>query len=1371
MQEYALSENNNLRWTRRLDRPTTGCARLTGEDDIQDASVYQPNPSPLRSAALLLGLLGVALSARWFLDLDALTRYLPGSERAGIVTPLLFVGAAVCLQRASMDARSNRWITRLSAAGTFMLIALPLGYLFENATGIALGIDIVHSGVVPTPDSPYPGRLSPNAGVALLLAGLAFGLQRWRSTRAGRSAFLALALAVALIGVSALVGYLVGAETLYRVTSFNRMMPATAFGLSVLAAGLWLLDDASQAFDAQSLANSEHRIQRRSIAVITLVAVAGGVTGFAVMRDTFQQSLAKNMLLTATTNATSLAHAIDVSLWLPNTAAARPTLRQALGRLGKLPDDAAARDSLQKMADSLLTAELTGVQVLDANGALLAQSGTTVRDRAQLIQRIENAGLVADLAWNDGYVLFAENDVLVDGRSAGRIQTEQRLPLFDDVLADIRASSDTSDVVICGRTTDQAVCAPDRFGPNGFEMPVFDATGRPGLPVAKALLGERGVQFLRDRRGQNVLSAYAPIKDLGLGLAVQTDMATLYAPLRAPVNVLALALVAVVALAIYAQHSQVRPVIQQLAASEQRLKAILEDQTELVSLARADGELTYVNPAYARHFGLTPAQMVGQSLFDFVEPADREPVRQLIANVLSTGAIAKGENRMTTADGAERWVSWRNSVQRDESGQALLHSVGRDVTERRRAEDALRASQALLARMGRVAGVGGWEIDLQTGAHTWTEEALRIHEVEPDFVPAKESMLAFYTPESSAAIEAALQKGIERSESWDLEVQLVTAKGRPIWARVQGEAETQDGKPVRLVGAIQDITERKAADRTLGVLTAIFDATTDYVVQLDTQGRVTYMNPAGRRRTGVAPDASIAHRTLADFNPPQTLERYLSEVWPAALARGVWVGESMVWDAERREFPVSHIVIAHRDKNGRIEYLSALMRDISAAKEAEKALRDSEHRLRLVTDNLPVLISYLDRGLHFRFLNKTYQQWFGADAAPRIGMTVREFYGEQAWAGIEHHLRAGLEGRQLAYDREMVRPEGHRHVQVTVVPDRDANNNVAGLYTLISDVTSYREAQQALQESEARLRTIADALPMRVAFVDADERYRFNNLAYERGLGRPREELYGKTVRELLGETAYRSVQPHIRAALRGESVTFQSELATGGSYICYEAHYIPQTSSDGRTVLGFHAVITDITRQKVEEHRLIELARVDPLTGLVNRAGFELHMAEAMHRSRATGSLMALMYLDIDRFKQINDRYGHNVGDALLRGFAARLTQTLRSTDVVARLGGDEFTVIMGALPRPEVASTVGNKIVEAMRTPFVLEQHTLVVTTSVGLAFYQGDATTAEALVKQADMALYEAKTAGRNNVQVALRVIEGGRPCNPSLPCADG
>jgi len=1190
--------------------------------------------STARVAGLGVGLLGATMAVRWVFQVDAISRLIPGSEHLGIVNPLLFVAASICLFSAARPSSSPTWLTRLSAICIAALIALPLAYLFEGATGIALGVDIVRAGTVPTAINPYPGRLSPNASLAFLLTGVAFWLHGRRPTRSGQLVFLTLSLAVSLIGLAGLVGYFVGLETLYQVASFNRMLPATAFGLSVVGAGLWMLHEASQAFDPRALQKTEQRIKRRSIAVITLVALAGGVAGFAVMRDTFERSVSKDMLLIATTNATSLAHTIEVSLWFPRTVATRPAALQALDKLSKLPDDTVAKDFLQRVADSVLTTDLTGVEIYAANGARVALAGSMTPTTTHVIQRLANTGQTTFLAWKDGYLLLTETDVRVNGRTVGRVLTEQRMPLFDRLLVDIRASSDTSDVAICGRDKDKLICAPNRFRPSGFDLPMFDATGRPGLPVARALLGERGVQFLKDRRGTNVLSAFTPIKDFGLGFAVRTDVDTLYAPMKSRLNLLALALVGIVALAIYAQHSQVRPVLRQLVASEQMVKAIVEDQSELVSLVQPDGELSYVNPAYARQFALTPAQMVGKNLFDYVEPAEHGIVRQVISDVLTTGKTATGENRIKAATGAERWISWTDSLQLDPSGQPLLHSVGRDVTE------------------------------------------------------------------------------------------------------------------------------RVLAERAMRTLTAIFDATTDYVVQLDTKGRITYMNPAARRRTGVALDAPLEHLTLEDFNPPKTLDRFVSEVGPTAMATGVWVGESLVWDAERREFPVSHIVIAHRDPKGEVEYFSALMRDISAAKAAEQAVRDSEHRLRMVTDNLPVLISYLDRDLRFRFVNRTYQQWFGSEAAPEIGTSVRDFYGEQAWVEIEPHLRAALDGQDIAYDREMVRPEGRRHVQATVVPDRDEQGNVVGLYTLISDVTSYREAQRAVQESEARLRTVADALPMRVAYVDADERYRFNNLAYERGFGRPRAELYGQTVRAVLGDAAYKSVEQHIRSVLRGEPATFQSEMASGGSYVCYEAQYIPQLAADGSTVLGFHAVVSDITSQKLEEKRLIELARADPLTGLINRAGFELRVAEAMTLCRATGALMALMYLDIDRFKQINDRFGHNTGDALLRAFAGRLSQTLRSTDTVARLGGDEFTVIMEGLPRPEVASTVAAKIVQAMSVPFFIEQQAISVTTSIGLAFYQGDATTVEALVQQADVMLYQAKGAGRNNVQVALRLIEGGR-----------
>ncbi|MCB2030668.1 MAG: PAS domain S-box protein, partial [Rhodoferax sp.] len=151
-----------------------------------------------------------------------------------------------------------------------------------------------------------------------------------------------------------------------------------------------------------------------------------------------------------------------------------------------------------------------------------------------------------------------------------------------------------------------------------------------------------------------------------------------------------------------------------LADSEARYRAMVEQQAELVSLARPDGELVFANDAYARHFGLTPAQMIGKSLYEFVELRDRADVERLLARVLDSGQAHTGENRMLAADGSERWVAWTNRLQHDAQGKVLLHSVGRDVTDRRRAELALRASQAALARTGRIAGVGGWQLDLLT---------------------------------------------------------------------------------------------------------------------------------------------------------------------------------------------------------------------------------------------------------------------------------------------------------------------------------------------------------------------------------------------------------------------------------------------------------------------------------------------------------------------------------------------------------------------------------------------------------------------------------------------------------------------------------
>ena len=1307
-------------------------------------------PAP-RVAGLLVAMLGAIVAVRWVFQMDMIARLIPGSENMGIVNPLLFIAIGICFFAVPLPLPQSPpqrpWLRRVSLVCTGTLLVLPLAYLFESATNISLGVDIVSAGTVPTARNPNPGRISPNASLAFLLAGVAFGLLRQPLVGRRRTLYLALVLCVAIISVGGLAGHFLGLETLYQVANFNRILAPTAFGLSIVAAGLWLLHDQSLAFDPHELGEAQQRIKRRSVAVITLVAVSCGVAGFAAMRDTFEQSISQNMLLTATTTATSLGHAIDVSLWFPRTMASRPTVRQTLDKLGKNPNDAEAKDFLQKIADSFLTAEITGVQLHNAEGVLTVSAGSMVRSKAQVVYPLRNADQTAFLAWQDGYLLVAENDVVSDGRTVGRVFTEQRLPLFDQLLADVRAANDSSDSAICGREGDNAVCAPTKFNRARFDFPMFDAAGQVSLPIVKALLGEHGVSFARDPRNIEVVSAYAPIKNFGLGMNVKTDVDTLYAPLRSRFAALVLAIAAIIALAIYAQRSQVRPVLMRLVESEQRIKSILEDQSELVSLANVDGKLTYVNPAYARHFGLMPSDMVGGNLFDHVEPADLDTVKATVASVLTSGISATSENRMVEKDGAERWVSWTNSLQIDSSGVRLLHSVGRDITERKQAELALSTSRAVLERTGKVAGVGGWELDLRTQRLDWTDETRRVHDVGPDYVATVKGAVGFYVPESQAIITSAVERGSEQGTPWDLELPMVTATGRHIWVRAQGQAEYEDGRPVRLVGAVQDITERKsleqrlaesekfvrqvtdslpvriayvdremryrfvnlahcrrfglprdrilgrtrdemrtdrgaavegavdeavsevlagreqrlefeevvegklvriesrfipdlgndgqvhgfystgiditeraAAERALRELTTIFDNTTDFVVQADWRGNVAYMNPAVRQVLGIGLDESVTHRNVGEFNTPETNQLFVEVIMPTTKAKGVWVGETTVYAADKRVVPVNHMVIAHRETDGRISRYSAIMRDI--------------------TDEL--------------------------------------------------------------------------------------------------------SAKQQQSRQAATLRSVTEAIPATVAVVGVDGRYRFVNSGFERWSGSHRGSIVGRTLQEVLGRTEHERSRPWIERVLAGETVNFEKEY-TGRTVARHLAiSYVPLWLDSGE-VDGFIAVAQDITLHKQEEVRLLHLTQRDTLTGLLNRAGFEQYL-ESKLREEGSAQTLALLYVDLDHFKPVNDTHGHPVGDEVLRLFAERLLNTVRPTDAVARLGGDEFAIALAGVREGANANAVADKVIAAAQAPFEVGPLVVSIGASVGVAFGADSAVGWRDLVARADAMLYRAKAAGR-------------------------
>jgi diguanylate cyclase (GGDEF)-like protein len=187
--------------------------------------------------------------------------------------------------------------------------------------------------------------------------------------------------------------------------------------------------------------------------------------------------------------------------------------------------------------------------------------------------------------------------------------------------------------------------------------------------------------------------------------------------------------------------------------------------------------------------------------------------------------------------------------------------------------------------------------------------------------------------------------------------------------------------------------------------------------------------------------------------------------------------------------------------------------------------------------------------------------------------------------------------------------------------------------------------------------------------------------------------------------------------------------------------------------VLGVYTSASDITPLKVVERQLERLAQKDTLTGLPNRHAFNDGIAAALRRSQRPETQVALLFLDVDGFKKINDTLGHAAGDDVLREFARRLQACVRATDLVARLAGDEFVIVLEGIHTRDECRFVARKIIAAMRPEFRAADAMVRITTSIGVALGHGAATTPEALLKRADSALYAAKGHGRDRFEIAI------------------
>jgi diguanylate cyclase (GGDEF)-like protein/PAS domain S-box-containing protein len=400
-------------------------------------------------------------------------------------------------------------------------------------------------------------------------------------------------------------------------------------------------------------------------------------------------------------------------------------------------------------------------------------------------------------------------------------------------------------------------------------------------------------------------------------------------------------------------------------------------------------------------------------------------------------------------------------------------------------------------------------------------------------------------------------------------------------------------------------------------------------------------------------------------------------------------------------------------------------------------------RFRLLADSVPALIAYYERHqFTCLYANRAYAATFGLTPQQAVGRSYAQIVGEEAGRMIADQVQVLLaERRTVSYDRTLTDASGKkRAVEVSLVPHAVEGGEVVGAFVLISDVTHHHELEAALRDSEQRMATFMQA---------SVEGILFHRDGVVSDVNAPIEALLGLPASELVGRQVIDFVAPGSRARsldvmARHEELTFQLEIMhASGQSIPVEV--ITRNLMRGDELRRL-VIVRDIRDRLAAQARIHHLAHHDTLTGLPNRMAFMQRLEQALGERQSAGGTLALMFVDLDHFKRVNDSLGHLAGDELLRTVSSRLVDALRGSDVVGRFGGDEFMVLLSDVADRRDAEGVARKLLQVVQAPVKLQEQAVSVSPSIGIAFFPRDGTQAEDLVKHADTAMYVAKSEGR-------------------------
>ncbi|WP_164276004.1 PAS domain S-box protein [Stenotrophomonas sp. B1-1] len=708
----------------------------------------------------------------------------------------------------------------------------------------------------------------------------------------------------------------------------------------------------------------------------------------------------------------------------------------------------------------------------------------------------------------------------------------------------------------------------------------------------------------------------------------------------------------------------------------------------------------------------------------------------------------------------------------DANANALLERRLQELSEERRR----------LAMIIEGTAAGTWEWNVQTGQMRvnarWAEiVGYRLDELEPI---CQETFIALVHPDDLAHSDAALEAHFQgHSDHYRCLLRMRHKNGQWIWIHDRGRVYEWDGqgRPLWMAGAHADVTELQMARQDAADmrhrLQAVVDASDEVaVIATDTEGLITLFNTGAERLLGYAASEVVGKLNPGVFHDPDEMHAYLApladadgqppSVFQALTAQAQGQTFSRQWtflrkDGQRRQVRLSISRMDGADGE-RIGYVGMAI-DITEILQARAEAR-------LAADKFAGAFTSAALGMALVSLEG---RWLDVnDALCRILGYPREELLQVDFQRLTHpaDLQTDL---QLVQDLLSGR-RNHYHLEKRYL-DRDGNTIWARLsvslvrnergeplhfVSQIQDITGQRSSEQRLFESEQRSRITLDAVADLVLSVTLQGRIEYANAAAVRMLsGDGALTLAGHNVKDVLALTTEYAPNSVLDVAVLldpdSNAVDLHADLLLrlGTATVAVDLTRAWLRDDEGH-VRGAVWVLRDDTQQRARQREARHLAEMDPLTELSNRRGFEVHLQQAITHVERTGQAASLMYIDLDRFKPVNDTWGHLAGDAVLWAVASVLRHGVRDSDVVARLGGDEFAVILSGCGPRRAARIAGELLNTLAALAIPWDKAVLRIGASIGIAPLAPGMGVDQA-VAAADAQCYRAKALGRNNVQV--------------------